>query len=84
MRFVVFDDALQGNERGWMPDNFAAALRAPLAAIGVRVVRQRGSGDNSSRSGFQAHGVSANVHKAKSEKVQRLVESVLTFRAPQS
>jgi hypothetical protein len=84
MRFVVFDDAVQGNDKGWMADNFAAALRPPLAAIGVRVVRQHGPGGAANRGGFQAHGLSANSHKAKSEKVARVVESVLSFRAPQS
>ncbi len=83
MRFVVFDDAPPSNDRGWTADNFAAALRAPLAAIGVRVVRQRGSEGNSNRSGFQAHGHSAKIYKAKSEKVQSVVESVLSLRAPQ-
>jgi hypothetical protein len=83
MRYVVYDDSVQQNDRGWMADNFAAALRAPLAAIGVRVVRQRGSGANFDRSGFQAHGLSARVHKTKSEKVQHVIESVLSLRSPQ-
>lgn len=82
MRFIVFDDALPGNDRGWTADSFAAALRAPLAAIGVRVVRRHGSEGDFNRSGFQAHGLSATVHKAKSEKVRHVAENVLSFRAP--
>jgi hypothetical protein len=84
MRFVVFDDALPGNKRGWTADNFAAALRAPLAAIGVQVVRHHRSDENSNRSGFQCHGLSANAYKAKFEKVRSIVENVLSFQAPQS
>ncbi len=84
MRFVVFDDALSDNERGWMADDLAAALRAPLAAIGVRVVRQHRSEDNSHRSGFQAQGISARAYKAKSQKVRSVLESVLNFSAPES
>ena len=79
MRFVVFDDAPSENERGWMADDLAVALRAPLAAIGVRVVRRRRSEGNSKISGFQAHGISAKAYKAKSEKVRSVLESVLNF-----
>ena len=81
MRFVVFDDAPSENERGWTADELAAGLRAPLAAIGVRVVRQKRSEGNSKRSGFQAHGISAKAYKAKSEKVLSVLESVLNFSA---
>ncbi len=84
MRFVVFDDALSENERGWMADDLAAALRAPLAAIGVRVVRQHRSEDNSHRSGFQAHGISARAYKVKSQKVRSVLESVLNFSTPEN
>ena len=84
MQFVVFDDALPGNDRGWMADDFADALRAPLAAIGVRVVRQHRFEGFSNGSGFQARGLSAKAYKAKSEKVRNVVEDVLIFRTAQS
>lgn len=77
MRLVVFDDALLENDQGWTADEVAAALRAPLAAIGVRVVRRHRSAGNSNGSGFQAHGLSARAYKAKSEKVRSVLESVL-------
>jgi hypothetical protein len=82
MRFVVF--SLPGNDRGWMADDFADALRAPLGAIGVRVVRQHRFEDNPSMSGFQAHGLSAKAYKIQSEKVRNVVEDVLNFRRAQS
>jgi hypothetical protein len=84
MRFVVFDDALSQNKRGWIADDLAAALRAPLAAIGVCVVRQHRSEGNPHRSGFQAHGISAKAYKAKSQKVRGVLESVLNFSAPEN
>ena len=79
MRFIVFDDALNQNDKRWTADNFAAALRTPLAAIGVNVVRRRGSGGTN----FQAQGISAKTHNAKSEKVRHIVESVLNSQALQ-
>jgi len=83
MQFVVFDDARSESEPGWMADDLAAALRAPLAAIGVRVVRQHRSEDGSHKSGFQAHGISARAYKAKYQKVRSILESVLKFSAPE-
>lgn len=52
-RYIVFDDALQDRRLGWTADQFAEALRSPLAAIGVRVVRQYGARSNSPMAGFQ-------------------------------
>jgi hypothetical protein len=80
MQFVVFDDASFANTRGWMADELAAALRAPLAAIGVRVVRRRRSKSDSEKGGFRAHGISASAYKAKSERVRSVLESVLNKR----
>jgi hypothetical protein len=37
-RSIVFDDAPQDRRLGWTADQFADALRSPLAAIGVRRV----------------------------------------------
>ena len=81
MRFIVSDDAPADSGLGWTAEELAAALRAPLAAIGVRVVRQRGSGGNSKRSGFHARGISARAYKAKSDKVRSVLESVLNVIA---
>jgi hypothetical protein len=81
MRFVVFDDASSKNELGWTADELAAALRGPLAAIGVRVVRQHRSEGHSKRSGFQARGISARVYKDKFEKVRSVLESVVNLDA---
>jgi hypothetical protein len=79
MRLVVFDDALRRNDRGWTVDNFTAALRPRLAAMGVRVVRGRDAEGNSDGGGFRVHGLS----KSRSEKLQRIVESVLSLHPPQ-
>ncbi len=83
MRYVVFDDALPEHAPGWMADDLAAALRAPLAAIGVCVVRQHRSEDGSHKSGFQAHGISAKAYKVKSQKVRSILEGVLKLGADQ-
>ena len=77
MVYVVFDDALRGNHRGWTPDTFAETLRAPLAAIGVRVLRNRGQGRMSARGGFQARGCSADIYEAKLDQVEAIVDGVL-------
>jgi hypothetical protein len=54
-RFIVFDDAPQHRRFGWTADQFADALRSPLAAIGVRVVRQYGARSNSPMAGFHTN-----------------------------
>ena len=77
MFYVVFDNVLDGNSRGWTTDNFAAALRAPLAGIGVRVLRNPGQGHGTSLSGFQALGYPANTYEDKLVKVESIVESTL-------
>ena len=51
-RYIVLDDAPQHRRLGWTAE-FADALRSPLAAIGVRVVRQYGARSNSPMAGFQ-------------------------------
>jgi hypothetical protein len=77
MIYVVFDDALQGNKRGWTPDRFAESLRDPLAAIGVRVLRQDGQGWAPSRPGFQASGYAACAYEAKLDEVEDIVDNIL-------
>lgn len=77
MFYVVFDDALQGNDRGWTADMFADTLRAPLAKLGVRVLRQHGEGYTSCRGGFQALGYSAHTYEAKLDQVEEIVDAIL-------
>ena len=77
MFYVVFDDVLRGNDRGRTADMSADTLRAPLAAIGVRVLRQCGQGWVSSRPGFQAAGYSAHAYEAKLDQVEDIVDGIL-------
>jgi hypothetical protein len=72
-RYVVFDDAPQSSRLGCNADQLANALRAPLAAIGVRVVRQQGARSNSSIAGFQAHGWPRRQYQDKLNEVDTLV-----------
>jgi hypothetical protein len=75
-RYIVFDDAPQDRRLAWTADQFADALRSPLAAIGVRVVRQHGAGSTSPRAGFQAHGWSRSQYNTKLNIVDHVVNSV--------
>jgi hypothetical protein len=84
MRFDVFDDFTTVSGRGWMADNVAAELRAPLAAIGVRVVRHRGLEGNAKKGGFHARGSTAKIYRVKSDQVRDIVDRVLSLPAPQS
>jgi hypothetical protein len=77
-RFIVFDDAPQEPGHCWTADQFADALRAPLAAIGVRVVRQNGARSNSFMAGLQAHGCSRSQYRAKLNMVDVVVDGVMT------
>jgi hypothetical protein len=76
-RYVVFDDAPQDHSFGWTADHFADALRAPLAAIGVRVIRQHGDRAASARAGFQAHGWSRGRYAAKLNRVGDVVNGIM-------
>lgn len=81
LRYLVLDDAIEGNAFGWTPDTFADALRGPLAAIGVRVVRQQGAGSASGKGGLQGHErLSSTAFRAKADKVARIVEATMRFR----
>jgi len=83
MQYVVLDDSRQGKELGWTPDTLAAALRVPLAAIGVWVVRREGLGSALGKDGLEGgEHLSPDAYKAKTEKVWRIVESTLRFRRP--
>ena len=76
-RYVVFDDAPQDSELSWTADQFADALRSPLAAIGVRVIRQHGAGSTSPRAGFQSRGWSRRQYNTKLDIVDRVVNGVM-------
>jgi len=74
MQYVVTDQ-FQGGV-GWTADKFAEALKAPMARIGVTVVRKAGHVPG----GFQADGLPMTALKEKSDEVGRVVHSVLRNR----
>jgi hypothetical protein len=76
-RYIVFDDALQDRTLGWTADQFAEALRSPLGAIGVRVVRQRSVGSTSPMGGFQVRGCTRSQYNAMLDMVDRVVNGVI-------
>jgi hypothetical protein len=76
-RYIVFDDSPQDRGLGWTADQFANALRSPLAAIGVRVVRQHGAGSTSPRAGFQVRGWSRSQYNSKLNTVEHVVNGVM-------
>jgi hypothetical protein len=76
-RYIVFDDAPQDRSLGWTADQIADALRPPLAAIGVRVVRQHGAGSTSPRAGFQARGWSRSQYNIKLNLVDNIVDGIV-------
>jgi hypothetical protein len=77
-RYIVFDNAPEDRGHGWTADQIADALRAPLAAIGVRVIRQHGARSNSPMAGFQAHGCSRSQYRAKRDAVDKVVGGIMT------
>jgi hypothetical protein len=76
-RYIVFDDAPQERRLGCTADQFADALRSPLATVGVRVVRQRGAGCTLPGAGFQVRGWSRSQYNAKLETVADIVDGVM-------
>jgi hypothetical protein len=72
-RYIVYDDIPQGSNVGRNADQLAVALRAPLAAIGVRVVRQHGARSNPSVAAFQAHGLLRRQYQDKLNEVDAIV-----------
>jgi len=76
-RYVVFDDAPERPGSDWTADQIAEALRAPLATIGVRVVRQPGSKSDSLTAGFQSHGSSRRQFQVTLKKVDDIVSVVV-------
>jgi len=77
-RYIVFDDAPQARRLGSTADQMADALRAPLAAIGVRVVRQHGARSHSPMAGFQARGCSRGRFQTMLNQVEEVVNGVMT------
>jgi hypothetical protein len=75
-RYIVFDDAPQIKDLGCTADELAAALRVPLAVVGVRVVRQRGVTSKALFSEFQARGMSRKQYDTKAIQVARIVDEV--------
>jgi hypothetical protein len=77
-RYLVLDDTPQIRGLSCSADELADALRDPLAAIGVRVVRQRGATTKSPFCEFQARGISRRQYKAKAAQVAQIVDEVTT------
>jgi hypothetical protein len=75
-RYIVFDNAPQIKVLGCTADELAAALRDPLAVVGVRVVRQRGVTSKALFSEFQARGMSRKQYDTKAIQVARIVDEV--------
>jgi hypothetical protein len=76
-RYIVFDDAPQERRLGCTADQFADALRSPLALVGVRVVRRRGAGSALPAAGFQIRGWPRSQYIAKRETVAQLVDGIM-------
>jgi hypothetical protein len=76
-RFIVFDDTPQDGKLGSTADQFADALRSPLAAIGIRVVRQHGAGSASSTAGLQFRGLSRSRYHTRLNMVDHVVNGVM-------
>jgi hypothetical protein len=72
-RYVVFNNAPQRQMVAFNANELADALRAPLAAIGVRVVRQPRTCANSFIAGFQARGWPRKKYQDKLKAVDAIV-----------
>jgi hypothetical protein len=75
-RYIVLDNTPQIRGLSCTADELADVLRAPLAAIGVRVVRQRGATTKSLFSEFQTRGMSRKQYDTKAVQVSRIVDEV--------
>jgi hypothetical protein len=58
-------------------DQFAEALRSPLGAIGVRVVRQHSVGSTSPMGGLQVRGCTRGQYNTLSDMVDRVVNGII-------
>jgi hypothetical protein len=77
-RYIVRDDVPHDRTLGLTADQFAEALRSPMAAIGVRVVRQRGVASDGRMAGFQARGFSRTLYFSKRNEVELVITGVMT------
>lgn len=75
-RYIVRDDTAQVRGLGCTADELSNALRAPLAAIGVRVIRRRDTITKPPFSEFQARGLSRKQYEAKAVQVAQIVDEV--------
>jgi len=75
MQYVVTE---MGPGMGWTPDNLAASLRSPLAAIGVEVVRETGMIEG----GLRGSMPTPEAYKAKFDEVGRVVRRVIKAGPP--
>ncbi len=75
-RYIVLDGTAQARGLGCTADELADALRAPLAAVDVRVVRRRGGITGSPFSQFQARGSSRRQYEVKAIQVAQIVDEV--------
>jgi hypothetical protein len=75
-RYIVLDGTAQAKGLGCTADQLADALRTPLAAVGVRLVRRRGGITRSLFSQFQARGLSRRQYEAKAIQVAQIVDEV--------
>ncbi len=73
-RYIVLDGTPQRRGLGCTADELAGALRAPLAAVGVRVVRRRGMVTPFSE--FQGRGFSRRQYADKTLQVAQIVDEV--------
>jgi hypothetical protein len=76
-RYVVLDNTPQISRLNCTADELADALRAPLAMVGVRVVRQHSTGTKSPLSQLQARGLPRRQYDAKAIQVARVVDQVI-------
>ena len=75
-RYLVLDDAPQIRGLSCTADELADALRAPLAVVAVRVVRQRSVTSKALFSEFQARGMSRKQYDTTAIQVARIVDEV--------
>jgi hypothetical protein len=75
-RYLVFDDTPKIRVLNCTADDWATALRVPLAAIGVRVIRRRGSTTKPPLSEFRAHGLSRKQYAAMATQVAQIVDEL--------
>jgi hypothetical protein len=80
--YTVLDGTPHALGLGCSADQLANALRVPLAAVGVRVIRRRRAITKSPFSQFQARGLSRRQYEAKAVEVAQIVDEVGTeFKA---